>query len=469
MTNPYKAGSYAPVGEETAAQLEVVHGEVPRDLTGMYVRNGPNPRFEAPGRHHWFDGDGMLHAVRFEEGRVSYLNRWIRTAGFEMEGEVGEARWRGLLEPTGDNPKGAPYKDTANTDVVAHAGWLLATWYVCGAVHRVDPLDLSTNGPGRFGRDRPLRASAHAKVDPASHELMWFDYGLRPPFMRYGVVDPGGALVHEAAIDLPGPRLPHDMAITESHSVLMDLPVYPRPEALRQKRWLIDYHADEPARFGILPRFGEGDAIRWFEAEPCYVYHTVNAWEESGKIVIIGCRCTDPTPAPNPDDGELARAMANLRLSAELYRWSFDLQTGAVSEGPLDDRNTEFPCIDDRRLGRRNRYAYNMTIPEARTLLFDGIAKYDLDTGRCDRLAFGKGCYGSEAPFAPTGDGEDEGYLLSFVDVRGDSELWIIDAREPSAGPVARLAIPTRVPLGFHACWVPESELVKARARRGGV
>ena len=70
-------GGFAPVEEEITVELTQVQGVIPRDLHGMHVRNGPNRRFEAPGRYHWFDGDGMLHAVRFEGGRAFY-----QTAGF---------------------------------------------------------------------------------------------------------------------------------------------------------------------------------------------------------------------------------------------------------------------------------------------------------------------------------------------------------------------------------------------------
>jgi carotenoid cleavage dioxygenase len=51
--------------------------------------------------------------------------------------------------------------------------------------------------------------------------------------------------------------------------------------------------------------------------------------------------------------------------------------------------------------------------------------------------------------------------LLSFVqdEPNNSSELWIYDARNLAAGPCTRLAIPQRVPLGFHACWVEAKDL----------
>ncbi|MAQ13254.1 MAG: 9-cis-epoxycarotenoid dioxygenase [Sandaracinus sp.] len=462
MESPYLEGAYAPVDREIEAELVAREGAIPDDVAGSYVRNGPNPRFRAEGGHHWFDGDGMLHAARIADGRVFYRNRWIRTAGFRREEEAGKALWRGLMEPITDNPRPGPgevpavYKDTANTDVVAHGGRLLTSWYVSGGAHRVHPETLETEGLDTFGGERPLRLSAHTKVDERTGELFFFDYGPTPPFLQYGVVSPTGTLEHRTTIDLPGPRLPHDMALTENHAILMDLPVFYRPEALKKKKWIVGYHPELPARFGVLPRRGDGASIRWFEAEPCYVYHVVNAWEEDEAIVMIGCRCDEPIPAVDPADGAYARALANLRVTAHLHRWRFDLRTGETTETPLDDLSAEFPVIDTRRTGVRSRYSYHQRIPRARTLIFDGVVKYDTDGGERKVLELGPGQFGSEVAFAPRvgASAEDDGYLFSFVDDRAAdrSELWITRAQDLEV--VAKCTVPQRVPAGFHACWM---------------
>src|SRR5213083_906638 len=114
--NPYLAGPFAPTHDEvTLDDLEVV-GQIPDDLNGVYVRNGPNPQFDPHGRYHWFDGDGMVHALHIADGRATYRNRWIRTEGFERERESGGVLWTGIIEPFDGNPADAPEKDTANTD-----------------------------------------------------------------------------------------------------------------------------------------------------------------------------------------------------------------------------------------------------------------------------------------------------------------------------------------------------------------
>lgn len=399
---------YAPVDTEiTAEDMEII-GQVPKDLNGVYVRNGPNPRFQPKGRYHWFDGDGMLHAVHIRDGLASYRNRWIRTSATERERAAGHIMWTGLLEPMSNNPPDAPLKDTANTDVVFHNCQLLALWYLSGKPHKIDPLTLETLGVEDFGGKLRNNVSAHAKVDERTGEMMFFDYSQRPPYMTYGVESASGSLTNYVPIELPGPRLPHDMAITEHYSILLDLPLFADQQAMRQGRHKIEFHRDIPSRFGIVPRYGNNSNIRWFEANPCYLYHTINAWEEGDEIVLDACRVKRPTPPAIQQDGRLERMLAYLRLDACLYRWRFNLCTGAVKEGALDDDNTEFPTINTWQLGRRSRYAFNVHISSAPTLLFDGLGKYEMITGRSDIHWFGQGRYGSEAPFAPPPNAQSE-------------------------------------------------------------
>ena len=51
---------------------------------------------------------------------------------------------------------------------------------------------------------------------------------------------------------------------------------------------------------------------------------------------------------------------------------------------------------------------------------------------------------------------EDDGYLITLVTdmIQNQSECLILDAKNISAGPVARIILPHRIPIGAHACWV---------------
>ncbi|WLR57336.1 carotenoid oxygenase family protein [Mesobacillus subterraneus] len=463
--NPYYEESlYAPVKDEIYVdQLTVLEGKVPTDLYGAYVRNGPNPKHEPKGRYHWFDGDGMLHAVYFRDGKVSYRNRYVSTKAFQHESIEGKALWAGLMENKRDNPFFEKEKNTSNTDVVFHNNHLLSLWYRAGQPYKVDALTLKTIGVEDFGGKLNCNVSAHSKVDEHTGEFLFFDYGAVYPYMMYGVASASGELTHCVPIELPGPRLPHDIAITTNFSILMDLPLFNDPEVSKLGRYSVKFFRDLPSRFGIIPRYGGADEIRWFEAEPCYIYHTINAWEEGDEIVLIGCRVKDPCPPSTKEGGPIERMLAFLRLDAHLYYWRFNLKTGTVKEGALCDMNTEFPTINLQYLGQKSRFSYNVHMNSQSTLKFDGLIKYDTWTGQSTPYMFGNGRYGTEASFAPKPDAisEDDGYLVTYVydEVEDRSELIILDAANFDLGPIARLLIPQKIPMGFHATWVNGEKL----------
>lgn len=463
---------HAPIRREIdVPELEVV-GDVPADLTGIYLRNGPNQRHDPLGVHHWFDGDGMLHGVEIRDGKISYRNRWVRTQGFRDENETGHAIWPGIIDHPNRKLKkawgaGRWLKDTANTDVVFHNGKAVTTFYQCGEPYVLDPHTLETLGTIDLRSDGARMMSAHNMVDERSGEMMFFDYATVEPYMTYGVLDANGRLSHFTPIELPGPRLPHTLAITENYSILMDLPLFWDPEALKMDAYKVTFHPDLPSRFGVIPRHGNGDTIRWFEAEPTYIYHIVNAWEENGEVVLDGCKMGHPEPGPEIRRryaGPYANLQAWMNLDATYHRWRFDLETGECREAPLSDLISEFPMINSRRYGQRTRYSYHVSFAEAETVLFDGLVKYDSETGSIQQYRFGEGFYGSESPFAPRDNprGEDDGYVVSFVSVPAEerSELQIFDARDITQGPLCRALIPQRIASGFHSCWAPGDLLI---------
>ena len=321
-------------------------------------------------------------------------------------------------------------------------------------------MTLETIGADDFGGSLRCEVSAHAKTDEATGELMFFDYGVTPPYMRYGVVGADGAVRHFVPIDLPGPRLPHDMAITERYSILMDLPLINDPQAARHGRHRLHFERSLPTRFGILPRYGQPAEIRWFDADPCFIFHSINAWEDGDEVVLDVCRVKQPKPRADIS-GPLAQMLTYLRLDAHVHRYRFDMVSGATTEQILDDDNSEFPAINNARTGRRSRYAYNMHISPEKTLLFDGLMRYDLTSGAAETHWFGDGRWGSEAAFAPRPGAVDEldGYVVSYVydEREGHTEVLVLDAARPTDEPVCRVKVPARVPLGFHATWVAGS------------
>ena len=455
--NPYLQGLYAPVREECEGAPRLLAGKVPEDVAGAYFRNGPNPMTPPQGMHHWFDGDGMLHGLWLRDGAARYANRYVRTADFEAERQGGDTM-PGIFQRAQDRPgRKTVYKDTANTDVIAHAGKLLALWYVSGQPVAVDPETLETIRIEDFGGALPGNVSAHSKTDPKTGELVFFDYSLYEPKMWTGSVSADGVLTAFRTIDLPGPRLPHDMGLTENYVVLHDLPVVFTEQGLRNRLWQI-HVADQPTRFGVVPRRGDG-AVRWFEFPTCYIYHVINAWEEGDDVVMAACKMVDNGFAPDPQFGPYAPMVDVLALRAMPFLWRMNMKTGVGREEQIDNALSEFPVVSGDLVGQPTRFSYHVVMDDHVLQRFSGLRKYDLRTGSYVQHDFPKGVFGSEPAFAPRlgGRDEDDGYVVTFTTSAetGRSEARILDAQDFSGPPVAVLELPQRVPAGFHGVWMP--------------
>lgn len=458
--NPFLEGNFAPVREEITVEGLRVIGRLPEGLEGMFVRNGPNPQFAPRGRYHWFDGDGMIHGVRLQGGRASYRNRYVRTAGWREENRAGRSLFTGFLEPpdlTRLAQGGQPFKNAANTALVWYHDRLLALWEG-GAPHALRLPSLETTGVYDFDNRLNHPFTAHPKVDPATGDIAFFGYGPVRPYLRYGVADRQGRIVHTAALELPRPVMMHDFAITGRYTIFLDL-----PEVFSLGRAVLGqmpfrFEPQHGARLGVLPRRGSNRDLRWFEIAPCFVFHTFNAWEEDDDtIVLLACR-TDRFPE---EINGVRRREGENAAEPRLTRWRIDLrQGGRVREERLDDRPIEFPRVAENRLGSATRWGY---AGKAGGLFFESLVKYDLANGRAEEHAFGRNRFGGEAVFVPAPDAREEnaGWLLTYVFDRAEnrSELVIVDARDFRGDPVAQVLLPARVPFGFHGCWVGEAAL----------
>lgn len=465
--HPYRTGAWRPnFVEYDADELDVLEGTIPAELDGVYLRNTENPVLPSIGRYHPFDGDGMVHAIRFERGAARYRNRFVRTKGLAAELEAGAPQWAGIIESPdrslrdGWGARGR-MKDASSTDVVVHGGRALTTFYQGGDVYQLDPDSLAQHGAAAWAP--PGGVSAHPKLDPATGELLYFGYAARPPHLWFGVLDAHGRRVHHADVELPGPRLPHDLAFTERFVVLNDLPLFWDPELLARGAYRPRWRPDLPTRIGVVDRRGRD--VRWFEAAPTYVLHWINAYEDGETIVLDGYFQADPMPRPDPADGPYAalKKMVDVHaMQARPHRWRLDLATGRCTEERLFDAISEFPSIHYARPGRRHRYVWSMTA-EPGWFRFDGIVRLDLETGAEQRWRYPDGVYASEAPMAPRpgASAEDDGWIVTFITdtVRDRSECHLFDAARIADGPVARIALPERISHGTHACWAPGTAL----------
>ena len=359
-------------------------------------------------------------------------------------------------------------KDTSNTDLFTTQGVLMTLWYNAGHPYRLNPQTLETEGYFELEGAAIAACRRTPKVDWTTGELLFFDYGDEPPYMTCGVADPSGKLLHEAEIDLPGPRLPHDIGFTPNYTILHDLPFFHDPKVLeRHQLRVLTFHRrypdpiwiDSAVRSGVMRSAGSS-------VSPATSLHVSNCWEEGDWVVMDGCRSTNPMPSATGGEGELSHMLAYMRLEANNYRWRFNLRTGEVREGDIDDLNTEFNKTNPLYAGVKSRFAYHQRIPlleeGGHTLRFTGLVKYDNETGCRQQWDYGEGVFGSEAVYAPKvgatrENAEDDGYVVTLVTDSADwsSHCLVFDATDVAAGPIARVTLPQRVPFGFHASWAP--------------
>jgi carotenoid cleavage dioxygenase-like enzyme len=405
-------GNYAPVTDEVTAFDLPVTGAIPPELNGWYVRNGPNPRAET---RHWFHGEGMLHGVRLENGRARwYRNRWVRTAGF-------------------DTPPTSPLNGTpdlrgslANTHIINYAGKNLAL-EEASLPYEVTS-ELETVGPYDFGGKLTTSMTAHPKICPETGELHFFGYSKQQPYLTYHRADAHGTLRLSRMIDVPGPTMMHDFALTSRHVVFLDLPVVFVPGGSG-----LPYHWDASygARIGLLSRTDPQGAVRWFPIDPCYVFHTLNAYEAGDEVVLYAVRY-DHLWWEGHD-----------AVPATLCRWRIDVRGGTVREEHMDDRACEFPRIDDRLAGLDARYGH--------VTAGNSLVRYDLHTGSAEEHAFGVDRTPGEAAFAAPQ------WLITYVydRTRDAGDLVLLDATDLKR-PVATVELPARVPAGFHGNWIAD-------------
>jgi len=433
VTPFFRTGNYAPVTDELTAFDLPVEGAIPPELNGWYPRNGPNPR-QATG--HWFTGDGMVHGVRLEKGRAAwYRNRWVRTDSFENPFGVYNSA---------DGSRNL-HSSVANTHVVRHAGKTLAL--VETSLPYQITNDLQTVGAYDFGGKLADSMTAHPKICPTTGELHFFGYGsLTTPYVTYHRANAAGELTINRGIDVNANTMMHDFALTAEHVIFLDLPVVFNLDIAIKDPTDVPYRWDDNygARLGVMRRDDPHGPVRWFDIDPCYVFHVANAYDVGNSIVLQAVRYP-----------ELWRDSGESNNDAVMWRFTIDLANGTVAEHQLDDRSVEFPRIDDRLAGLPARYSV--------TVGSNSLIRYDLDENTSDEHRFGAAANPGtpgEAVFVADGTTCDEkaGWYMSYVydSARNGTDLVIVDASDFTGKPVARVHLPQRVPNGFHGNWITD-------------
>jgi carotenoid cleavage dioxygenase-like enzyme len=508
---------------------------------GEYVRNGGNPvSNEDLGRDaHWFDGDGMLSGVAFRrkgDGTIQpeFVNQYLLTDAYLSTVTTPSLRLpilpsiATLVNPASSlltiilrifrtiflvilsNLPGSEQTikkiSVANTGVLYHDGRALATcesgpplrvllpnletvgWFD-GSKAEGEPASLAVES-SQFGGDGLLSfmkewTTAHPRVDPITNELILFHSTFLAPFVHYSImpgtqnrslVIPSPRLVNAAVPGIRSAKMMHDFGVSFSHTVIMDLPLSLDPRNLARNQPVVSYDPNGRSRFGVFPRW-KPEAIRWFETNPCCIFHTANTWDEVSAnpltqfpeivaVNMLACRLTSASlvfsagdvaaPIPKPTS---ALEYPPEEEQCRLYYYRFSLsgsQNTITHQFALTSIPFEFPSLRDDTSMSASRYIYGCSVSDStfgaalgRAVKIDSLVKVDatalihraqqspptpitgcVDTRTVPEIIASKHpndpikifklpprYYAQESRFVPreNGDSKDDGWILSYV------------------------------------------------------
>jgi carotenoid cleavage dioxygenase len=460
-TNPWMSGNYLPVKSEETIVNPQVTGRVPEALEGRFMTIGMNLLRSTPYEINSYAlGDGMVHGVRFRHGKAEwYRNRWVRSPN--VAAALGEPARPGSPTPTPVLPDGelAPH-----TNVVSYGGRTLAL-IECGLARPYElTFELSTVGPSDFGGTLPEGFTAHPKRDPDTGELHAVSY--HPGWgdkVQYTIIGVDGRIRHLLNIPVGGTKLMHDMSITERYAVFYDSPLIFNPELAMAGQLPYQWDPSYGSRVGIMPKEAQSaEEVRWFDVEPCAVYHPYNAYEDGDRVVLDVVR--HPRSLVSNEDRVSDGIFDNIGEGSPTFdRWTIDLVSDKVVEERIDDTPQESPRIDERRLGRQHRFGWSSSLAGAgdRYLFGNRVLKYDLVANRTETRTFGATCGASEPMFVPAApdSAEDDGWVLTWVydGDRNATDVFILNAGDITGDPAAVVHLPVRVPYTFHVNWLPDA------------
>jgi carotenoid cleavage dioxygenase-like enzyme len=458
--DPHLSGNYLPVEREIDADnLPVIAGRIPLDLNGAYMRNGPNPLFKPIYYAYPMDGDGMIHAVYFENGRARYRNRFVQTAALKAERRAGRAIYGSFTHPVPIDPKligpddpPGPFKNGAFISVLSHGGHLLALDEATNCYEMT--MDLATIGEWKAGSNKPIRLGAHNRRHPKTGTLFTLAYSFREPTVEFHQIDPSGNLARSFSVALAAPTMIHDFVLTERYIVLLACPAIFDLKAAQTGKPMLQWQPSRGTRIGLIAL--DGSSTEWIDADPFFVFHFGNAYERGGQIFIDYVR---------HQSLNLGYAAANQKVPT-LHRMNIDLASRKISDREITNMVVEFPRVNDALNALPTHFVYlptrtnTLRADNPPSATFNTMVKVNTETGDLVRHDFGNRVAG-EATFIPwrANGGEDDGYLaiFAFDPVNRTSDLVLLDAAHIDAKPIAVIRLPQRVPQGLHGTWIPKA------------
>lgn len=452
---------FADQTEEVHVDALAVSGEVPTWLHGGLVRVTPAQMdFEKRTVGHWFDGMAMLNRFGFSgDGSVSYGSRFLDTKARRDALASGGASINGFatdpcrsLFQRVQSVFSPDLTDNANVNLARVGDEYIAMTETPIPV-RFDPETLATLGHDEGAKPFGLLTTAHPHHDPDHNELINFAAHLGRK-SEYRIYARASATESRTLATLPvrEPSYMHSFALTDRYVVLIENPlvVNPLKLAFGAKAFIHNYvwKPELGVRVHAFDR-ATGALTRSWTADPFFVFHTINAYEDGDALVVDLCAYEDASVI---ELLELKRLRSNADAvgpQARPLRLTLGVD-GSVATRPLADVDLELPRINYRtRNGKPYRYVYGGSTGDAAFL--KRLVKVDTADGS-HQVWDEPNAWAGEPVFVPRPDAtaEDDGVVLSVVLDAGSGTSFLLVLDAASFTEIARAQAPHHVPFGFH-------------------
>jgi all-trans-8'-apo-beta-carotenal 15,15'-oxygenase len=461
------ARGYESQGNEYSYWIDETEGTIPLELQGTLFRNGVG-RLDVNGQKigHPFDGDGMVCAITFKQGRAHFKNRYVHTEGYLKEQAAGKILYRGFgtQKPGGwlANIFDTNFKNAANTNVIYWGGKLWAMWEG-GHPHQLVPETLETIGEDNL--DGLLEPNQPFSAHPKSIDDVFINFGVKgiaSQILTIFELDDLGRKLKDYSHPLTGFAFLHDMLVTDNYCIFMQHPfeVKGLPFLLGFKtiEQCFDFNPSQPTKILVISRHGNHN-LEVLETDSFFGFHHGNAWEKDGKIYLESI-CSHAFPQKQQAELDFENIDFDTFPKGELWEFELDLAQGTVSRRKVQERGCEFPVVHPRWVGKENRYLYMGVCdnPVGNGPL-QAILKLDKNTGQEQLWSPAPRGFAGEPIFVPSPNGiaEDDGWVISLVydAATHRSYVVILDAQNLDQV-IAKLYLRHHVPHGFHGNWTSQ-------------
>ena len=453
-----------------------VRGTIPEEFRGAYFTVGPEPQYKPREdiRHHLLNGDGIVSALYFGEGKVSYKSRFVRTDRFKLQEASGKALFGEYRNPYTDDPAcEGTSAGTANTTMWWYGGKLQAMKEE-SPPFEVNPTTLETIGMMDYDGEELLgpNMSAHPKYCGNTGQMINVgnmaegpDTGS-PDFVYY-IFSPDGKIIKKERFTGPYCCVMHDFLISENYIIMFYTPAICRVENMKNGGWVWEWEDDQPSHISLIPRNGSAKDAIWIETEARFWPHFFNAYEKDG-IIIADTTENKHMPAILSGDMGMSKMGEEWKPNCWPVRFEIDPKTGTYKTTRMFDNHIELSRVDERYWGMPYRYGYSPFVDEAYPTVgpvpgaANAISRLDFETGEVSSFYVGEGGMSLEPIFVPRSKDapQDDGFLAGYVlrESLGRAEFMIFDAGKIEEGPVATVEIPYPMSFRIHANWLRADE-----------